>query len=367
MNILGIDIGTSHIKAVSIEREKSNKLLRYSVGPSRGMAQKLLSESQHDIKELAEYIKEFLLEEGYISTKAIAVLPDHKVFTKVITMPVIGGKEFEAAVRWEAEQHLPHQLSDIYLKHTILKQYGGDAKKTTELLGKLTGKKGEKKADGVMEVLLVAAPKSTVDKYLSLLNKAGLEPIGLEPSSLSTIRSTMVSDISVPTIIVDFGYNNVNFYLAVNNTLRFVRTINFAVSSIVRIISQELDVSPTQAAEYLYTYGLKDDELSGKIKEIILPVIKIIVDELKKSQDFVEKRPALMGDTHYKNIKRIILSGGGALIPNLIVYMIQEINTEVEYANPWESVDISSIKGDNKLDDYGPLFAAAVGAALKGI
>ena len=66
-------------------------------------------------------------------------------------------------------------------------------------------------------------------------------------------------------------------------------------------------------------------------------------------------------------IKRIVLTGGGALIPDLMLYLVGEVKPEVQYANPWKSVDISGIsqQGQVQLQELGPLFAAAVGAAIK--
>ncbi|PJA41385.1 hypothetical protein CO178_00280, partial [candidate division WWE3 bacterium CG_4_9_14_3_um_filter_34_6] len=119
--VLGIDIGTSHIKIVSIEKDKSkNKLLRYAMGPSNGLLAKILSTSNADDNSLSEQLKGFLKDNNFTeASDAVVVIPEQKVFSKVITMPTMSDKEFEQAVEWEAGQHLPQPLSEVYLKYSL--------------------------------------------------------------------------------------------------------------------------------------------------------------------------------------------------------------------------------------------------------
>ncbi len=369
MELLGLDVGTSHIKVVSIDRDKKNKLKKYAIGSSKSILNKILSESESDLNVLAKSVKNFLLSEEIFTRQAVGIIPDNKVFTKLIRMPYIQGKEFDDAVHWEAEEHLPERLSDVYLKYTVISD--NKSSESGGILKKFT-KNNEDNDDGnLVDVLLVAVPKHVVNKYLGILTKAGLEPVGLEPASTAVVRSLIYNEetASIPTIIADIGYSNVCFSLTVDGNVRFVRTINFAIASMVNIISKELDMSNTQATEYLYTYGMKETELDGKIRAFIKPVVDIIIEELKKSINFVERKSELIGKHHDKNrsVKRIIVNGGGALIPDLIFYFVQELSVEIEVANPWNLVTMSPEMQNSKLIDFGPLFSTSVGAALKNI
>lgn len=388
--VLGLDIGTSHIKAVSIYREKyKNTLLRYAIGPSFGLAAKISSESEIDNIAASEILRNFLDENDFKDVQVVAAIPEQKVFSKVISMPNIDNKDFKQAIEWEAEQHLPQALSEVYLKYTIEKrtsQKKGEPKtnekkegiKSTVLLDakdkyfkkaidllSLSGSDSKSKSGPTIDVLLVSVQRSYVDRYLSILNRSGLAPLGLEPTSISSIRSALSDDINVPTVIVNFGYANTDFYFCVNNNLRFVRPISLGTSSAIRAISETLDVSPIQANEYLYTYGLKENLLNGKVREIIMPIMLMLTEEFEKSKDYIESRESLFGDEPDKRIRRILLMGGGALIPNIMVYLIQSVSVEVEMADAWKSLDISLIGDRKMLDGFKPLFVASVGAGLK--
>src|SRR3990167_2586027 len=175
----------------------------------------------------------------------------------------------------------------------------------------------------------------------------------MEPASLACIRSLIPEEEPVSTIIIDYGYENANLFVIVDNHLQFVRTINFGVLSLIRAISQQLEFSHLQAADYLFTYGMSDDELNGKIKAAIEPVVKIVVDEIEKTRKYIEGRLHTDSSNTDKKIKRVILSGGGALIPNLMVYFIQEVNLQVEYADPWKKVDLSQVGNVQFLESIG--------------
>ena len=364
MNVIGLDIGTSHIKAVSLNNDKGfEKSLPYFVVPAKGIAGKLLSESKDDLEEAAGQLKHLLLENSFVETKVVALLPDHKVFIKVITMPFIDGKDFDNAIKWEAEQHLPQPLSEVYLNHTIVSAPETSKSAMDGVLGKL-GKKTNPIED-TMDVLLVAAPKNLVDRYLTFLNKAGLEPVGLEPAALAFVRAAVNHDASVPTLVVNIGYGSINLYLTVNNNLRFVRSVQISIANALKILVQEFDISEIQANEYLFTYGLKRDQLGGKIGDALDPLMKMIISELKKTIDFVETRKGLMGDDYGNKVRRIILTGGGALIPDLMLYLVQELSLEIDFPQPWDTSKITEAKVKSKLEQMAPILAGAVGAAMK--
>lgn len=377
MNLIGLDIGSSMIKAVQVQVGRGFKLQKYFSVSSKDIYPKLLSESSSDLDSAAGYLKGLIADNNFVPGPVSIVLPDNKVFTKLINMPALAGEALSNAVKWQAEEHVPYPASDVYLKYSALPgRYVAEEKSIVDIdkdkiIAAIKGKKDEvatASKENTMDVLLVAAPKIAVNKYLRLANKAGLEPVGLEPGSISIIRSESLLDkSSVPTIYVDFGYSSVSFALAVQNTLRFVRTVDFSLKNIIRILKDELDVSDTQAGEYLFSYGLKPHELNGKIKEMITPVVKIIADELVRSKNYVETKEDLMRGAEQQKIRRTVLTGGGSLIPDILIFLAQEVGIEVEAANPLQNLDIKGLERQNGIANISSLFSPAIGAGLKDL
>lgn len=384
MSIIGLDIGNSHIKGVEMEKDKNGKykLLRYAVIPSRDIITKIFSTEKADNNDAVAELKSYIEEAGFKGKNVACGLPENKIYTKIITMPRLPEKEMKQAVEWEATQYLPNQLSDVYLQYTILNGRNDGADEETQQITPTSGfneltekiksaipsvskSSDQNKNVENADILLVAAPKDVVHKYMKLLTSAGLYVTDVEPASIATIRGITFNDSDVPSIVMNYGHNSLELYLVVHNRVRFVRSTQFGVSQLVTAISENLDMPPIQANEYLYTYGFNESDLDGKITEIIKPIFDTALQEIKRFQSYTEKRISFNKEYEVSKIKRLVVTGGGALIPNLMLYLISNVSLEVEFADPWDVVDINYIKDVETLKNLGPLFVTAVGTALK--
>ncbi|MBI3386090.1 pilus assembly protein PilM, partial [Candidatus Gottesmanbacteria bacterium] len=121
--------------------------------------------------------------------------------------------------------------------------------------------------------------------------------------------------------------------------------------------AQKLEFDISQAEEYKKTYGLETNKLEGKIVEAVKPIMDTIVGEMKRAIAFYQERYPT------RRIEAILLSGGTAKVPGMVVYMAQEMNIETQLANPW--VGIQRESRFSVLDAQGPVFSVAVGLALR--
>ncbi len=157
----GIDIGSSSIKAAWLSTEVNGY---YVIGagsiatPEKGMQ----SESPLDQEEMAQAIRALMNESG-ITTKYVNIaLPENQVYTRVVEMPSLSDKELISAIYWEAEQYIPVPLNTISLDYKVLNR--------------------PEKPDhgGKMNILLVGAPTSLIDKYERVLSLSGLVILSVE-------------------------------------------------------------------------------------------------------------------------------------------------------------------------------------------
>jgi type IV pilus assembly protein PilM len=385
MTKVGLDIGSSHIKAVEIDNLKNGKfkVMRYAIAPSKDFLTKVdhAIEDTKAHRDAVEIIKDFIKDSGLVSKDFIFTLPESRIFTKVITIPTLTPNEMQQAVEWEANQYLSQPTSEMYLKYTVLDSKD-DSKKSSNILDRVERlsesitssipinipgvTSDSENLTGTSEVLLVSAPKKYVNSYLKIFTDAGINISGIEPASTASIKSLVFRELEldIPTIIMNFGYSNMDFYLVTNSKIRFVRTVQFGVSSFCGALAENLDMPPIQANEYLYTYGFNESGLNGKVTEIIKPAAEIVIQEVKRLQNYAEKRITFDKSVIGSKVKRLIVMGGGALIPNLMIYLISNLNLEVEFASPWKIVDIDMIKNQDLIKNVGPLLVTAAGAAI---
>ena len=160
-------------------------------------------------------------------------------------------------------------------------------------------------------------------------------------------------------MIVSLGAQTTDVAIIRNGILAFTRSISAGGDALSRSVAQGLSLEVSQAEEYKKTYGLEGDKLEGKIVSAAKPVMDTILGELKRALAYYQEK--------YKNerVEVLLLSGGTARIPGMVVYLAENIGTgiEVQLANPWVG-----IKKDARfaiLDNEGPTFAISVGLAIR--
>jgi len=337
MEFFGLDIGSSNIKIVQLKKNKDKYQLT-AFGSAPSTTKGLLSEAESDITALAEVIKKLHKEIG-IKTKNIATaLPQDQVFTRVITLPNLSNEEIESALQWEAEQYVPIPLSEVILTYEIV------------------GKTKENNTEN-MELLLAAAPKSLVEKTIQILKIAGFNPVSIEMEIIPIVRSLISSDHQ-SVLVVDFGAKTTDLAVVEDGAIVLVHSIPTAGDALTRAISLELGLEFSQSEAYKRSYGVDPEKLEGKIRTALKPILNTIVNEIKKTIQFYNGRG--------RTIQRIILTGGGAALPEINTVFAKEFNLEVQIGDPFSRVVEDSLL--SKIPTYNrALYSVAVGLAMKEI
>jgi len=337
MEFFGLDIGSYNVKIVQVKKDKNNyQLLAFGSAPSTTKG--LLSEGEGDLLSLAEVIKRLHKDTG-IKTKNVATaLPQDQVFTRVVTLPALSDSEIESALQWEAEQYVPFPLSEVVLSHEVVRKTRENGKESIDLL-------------------LAAAPKSLVEKTMNILKMAGLIPVSIEMEIISMARS-LIAPNHEQVLLVDFGAKATDLAIVENGAIVFVYSIPTGGEALTRALSLELGLELSQSEAYKKSYGIDPEKLEGRVGAALEPTLTTIVSELKKAIQFYQEGG--------KNIQRVILSGGGAALPEINTFLAKELNLEVQVGNPFIQINDNGLLG--KIPPYErALYSVAVGLAMKEI
>lgn len=334
----GLDIGTHTIKLIELARQ-GDQIAVIAAGSMPCPSKAITSTIQADLESVAVAVKQLMKDTGAKSKDISIALPESKVFTRVIEVPQLSDRELSSAIKWEAEQYIPLPLDQVNVDFTVLR----DSKQT-----------GTNK----MEVLLVAAPKALIDKYLTILEMADLNVVGAETEIIATSRAVGRSIPNVKTVmVVSLGAQTSDIAILQSGTLLFTRSVSAGGEALTRAIAQNLDFNQTQAEEYKRAYGLEKDKLEGKIMNATKPIMDTIVGEIKRAFAFYEEK---YKDQH---VETVILSGGSSRLPGMVTYLAEALGSEVQLVNPW--VGLTRDPRFNVLNSEGPNFCVAVGLALR--
>ncbi len=335
--MVGIDIGSKTIKIVDLERQGDSFSLIASgvVGYSGVTVDKMADEKE--ISSLSQIVKK-LYSEAHVSSKEVVLsIPEPLAFTRTIKFPPLTDSEISSAIKWEAEQYIPIPINEAIIQHSVLKRGSGVG------------------ADAGVTVLLVAAPRAIVEKYVKVVQSAGLTPVVVETELIALTRSLAPTDKTV--VLVNLGSSSTNLAIVNNGLLSFSRSLPVAGEAFTRSVAQTLSIVPQQAEEYKKTYGLSTSQLEGKVKAALNPVIRLVTDEIKKAVNYY------LSEEKGEAPSTLILSGGSSGMPEIITELSKSLGYEVLLGNSFSKVRVnSSIM--QKLSPFAPLYGVAVGLAM---
>ena len=333
--MLGIDIGSKSIKVIELAKSGNAWQLKASgaVGFSGTAPDKIVNEA--DFNAIADVLKKIIGQIGVTSKEVNLALPETLAFTRVIKFPLLSDEEVASAVKWEAEQYIPIPVNEAVVQYTILER---------------------NQAKAFVSVLLVAAPKTIVEKYVKVIKLAGLTPVSAE-TELTAMSRSLSPDKGI-SLLLDLGASSTDMSIVKDGNTVFTRSIPVAGDAFTRAVSQSLGIDAAQAEEYKKTYGMDAKQLEGKVKTALEPIFRVIIDEIKKAIHFyqTEDNVDLPGS--------IVITGGASVMPEIVPYLTENLNMETIIGNPFTKIALDP-ETAKKLIPYTSIYGTAVGLAMR--
>lgn len=352
---LGVDIGSSAIKVVQLERKNGQAVLEtygeLALGPYAGLSVGQAAQLPADkiIMALSDLMRE---REVNVTTKFAGLsIPFSSSLMSIIEMPEVEEKELATMVPIEARKYIPVPISEVLLDWTVVPK-NEEAPENDEPVTKQFSAMAPplKKID----VLLAAIHRDTIAKYQEIASKAGLIPGFFEIEIFATSRAVLEEGLR-PVMIMDMGAATTKLYIIERGIVRASHTINRGSQDITSNISKSLNITIEQAEVIKRGNGLMSEDQS------IIDLTTLVLDSIFSDANSV----LLEFERKYnKAISKLILVGGGAALKGLSDISKESFKTEVELAAPFNKVSAPAFL-ENILRETGPEFAVAIGLALR--
>jgi type IV pilus assembly protein PilM len=333
----GIDIGSSGIRLVQLRKSGSKPTL-VTYGSVPVVDGSTSTDSPADISKVAAMVKQLVKSAKVSATHVVAGVPSSKVFASVITTPKLSQQELGKAIRLQADQYIPMALKDVKIDWAVL---------------------GPGRTDAEQEVLLVAAPNTVTEKYVSLFSQAGLELIALEPNAVALARAVVQSN-DLAVIVLDIGGFTSDITIVQANMPKLIRSVNVGARVFVKSVAQNLGLDETQADQFTRKFGLTQTKLEGQVYKAIKPSLDQLVGEIDKSVKF------FTGQYPDAKLEKLVLTGGAIGIPELATNIATATGLNVEVANSWLKVGYHADL-QNTLMGLSSEYGVAVGLAERDL
>jgi type IV pilus assembly protein PilM len=337
---LGVDIGSHLVKLVELRiLDDGFELINLGVAQLYEVTEE--GERKPRSQLIADTVQSLLSSSEVHTRRAAIAVSSREVIVKRIEMDRMSEEEVGQIIRWEAEQHIPFNIDDVYIDFHILDADGD----------------GEQ-----MEVLLVAGKKMNIDSRVQLAKASGLEPVIVDVDAFAVQNAF---EINYPELcgevvcLLNIGRDVSVINLVRGDTPLFIRDVPFGNSTFVEKMRKGLGISVEDVETYLI--GIIPDGLSkSEVRPILASGTEDLVVGLTRAFGYLKTldgrdKPA-----------RVIVSGGGARVPGLIGILEERLDVPFETANPLRKLHIKKglFEGES-IEEISPLLMQAVGLSLR--
>jgi len=335
--IVGLDIGSSCIKAVELKKTKGEIIVAH-MGVEALASDIVVDSMIVDGPAVTNAITKIFTESG-IKGKAVATsVSGHSVIVKKIAMATMSDQELAAVIQTEAAQHIPFDIQDVNVDFQILSD-------------DLSGPQ--------MDVLLVAVKKEKILNYTNVLSMAAKSAALVDIDAFALQNCYEYNYEPAPgstAALLNLGASVMNINIVKGSTPLFTRDVSVGGNQYTDALQKELDLSFDDAESL--KLGRKVGTVSEDAKMPILQqVTEIIVLEIQKTFDFF--RATASGE----HIERLYVAGGSSKVPGLVEALRQEFSLPVEVLNPFQRVNPGA--GGELIEQNAGQLAVAVGLALR--
>ncbi len=342
---LGVDFGTSYIKAVELTLQKGRpELTNYGyieMGFTEG--KNTLFPAQSPERAVHDHFGALLKSLSPLSKAVNIALPGYSGLITLIELPAMEVEELEQAIQFEAHKYIPAPLEDVAFSWEILSP-------------EKTKKNDRPDKKNTIEILLVAALKKEVAKYERYVEGLNL-PIDLLEIEIFPLARAIASDRMGTVLVVDIGSRATNLVLIRDGEVRLNRSLSVGGNEITSTLSEGLGISWERAEEL--KRGTKSF-LANPESALVFSALDLIMSEINRILHLYSAKDSS------ETVKEIILSGGTAHMKGISGYFVNAFHLPVSVADPWQGISCDDVIRP-ALNTIGPSFAIAVGLALGGI
>jgi type IV pilus assembly protein PilM len=352
--VIGLDIGSSQIKAVQVERRRGG----YSLS-NAGIVPTPPDSVQDgvilDIAKVTDAVRQLFRESRMASADTVAAVSGSHVLVRSIKVPDMNQATLKRSIRFEAAKHVDPSTSGVSIENAAVEY---------EVLGK-TGQPPQ------LEVLLVVAPNQMVNGRVSVMEAAGLEPVAVDVEAFALLRmmesSGMMPGEGQAVVVMNMGATYTDLNIVMNGQVVVTRSIpiggNALTSSLASVMNVPLLEAEDRKRELLLSSNGAGEESYGTdySKQVALPFVDELIRELRRSVIYFQSQAAEAGMS--VAVEQVVLAGGGTQLSGLPDYLRDRLGINVTLLDPlaMEGGEGAAARWDGR----GPELAVATGLALK--
>jgi type IV pilus assembly protein PilM len=351
---IGLDIGTSGVRAAHVSLARRPFTLE-------GFGQVPLPQGAVrdgeiiDSAAVAQAISQLWKHVRFRAKRVVLGVANQNVVVRWIDLPFMEEQELRGAIQFQVQEYIPIPIEDAILDFQVLDEFMTDNN------------------ERMMRVLVVAATKEMINTFVSTVQRAGLDPVGVNHNSFALIRSLGETGgaFEGPTpgeAIIDIGAGVTDIVVHESGTPRFARTLMIGGNDLTEALAAGLGVSFEDAEAMKKRMGLSGGPGASPLgggggsdaaARMLEERATAFVDEIRGSLDYY------LAQAQATRISKVVLSGGGSRLVNLPTRLANALRLPVEQGRILQKIRVGKAGlSEAQLMEAEAFMSAAVGLAM---
>lgn len=337
---LVLDVGSSSVRLCELTQTKAGYQLTKYFQREFAIEPSMEEEEQREIRKTT--LQALLKEAKVRHKKTVLGVPGQSVFTRPRALPPVPEYKLSQIVRYEIQQLIPFPLENVAWGYQVLN--------VTEA--------------GGYDVLMAAIKVEVVEKRLEILRdvRKRIDTVDVCPlAAYNWFKYTgEFGDQGETVALLDLGASTTDIVIEREGQFRFTRSLNIGGNDITKAIAESFGMEYAKAEQLKREKGFAptgDPQRDGKGGEVIGRVLNRLVGEINRSFGYFRAQPG--GGP----VSRVVVTGGGACLRNIIPHLQRQLGVEVRIAQPLAGLAIAP--GAQEVNERPEQAAVALGLALR--
>lgn len=336
-------MGSGLVKAAVLEHSREGAVLRKLASratPPGAMLEGAVVEP--DV--LGESVEGLLGELELPSDHVVIGLDDRDVIVRTVVTERMPPETARTVIRWDAEEHIPFEMSDVHFDFVILDP--GEGAET-------------------MRAVVVAARRDRVARRVGWLRERGIGPDLVDVGALALLNAVEYNHPEATAGVagtISVGRTRTVVTIMADGAPLLCSGLSLGTATFQRRIRRELGLDPGAAGAA--TRGEGDVPGTGAAASAMAVQL---AGKVEQGVAFLRSREGSPG-TGEALPGRFWICGGGVGIPGFVDTLARALDAEVHVANPLARLAVAPSALEGSGGDLPPaLFAQAIGLALRQV
>src|SRR5918999_47680 len=319
--LVGLKIGSPQLAAARVVNNGTASLVQLARRPlDRGV---VVAGEVREVAKLAQALDSFFAENKLPRRGVRLGLATNRIGVRAFDIDGIEDeKQLANAIRFRAHEAVSIPIDQAVLDYHVLSE-------EVDENGGITRK-----------VLLAAAYRESVDRYIEACHLAKIELVGIDLEAFALLRAVgpkVALDASEPaaaTVVVALGHDRSTLAISDGSVCDFTRVLEWGGEKLENAIAFDLRVTPEEALELKLHASLErvdvglEDAQARAVRDAIERELQKLARELVASLQFYQSQPGSLA------ISEILVSGGTSQIPGLPEELERLTRVRVRRADP---------------------------------